>query len=81
MSWHNCVTRTTKQVFLTRAIGFIGQSLGRAMRGRGWGIHALVCDNQSAPALPLDSLFNGIFIPHIAHTLKGFNVTAPFLRT
>ncbi len=38
------------KVFLTGATGFIGQALVRTMRGRGWAIHALVRDTQSAPA-------------------------------
>ncbi len=38
------------KIFLTGATGFIGQALVRTMRGRGWAIHALVRDTQSAPA-------------------------------
>ncbi len=38
------------KILLTGATGFIGQALVRTMRGRGWAIHALVRDTQSAPA-------------------------------
>jgi nucleoside-diphosphate-sugar epimerase len=38
------------RVFLTGGTGFIGQALVRAMRQRGWAIHALVRDPDSAPA-------------------------------
>jgi NAD(P)-dependent dehydrogenase (short-subunit alcohol dehydrogenase family) len=37
-------------VFLTGATGFIGQSLVRKMRQRGWRVHALVRDTASPPA-------------------------------
>jgi nucleoside-diphosphate-sugar epimerase len=37
-------------VFLTGGTGFIGQAIVRAMRGRGWEIHALVRDVKGAPA-------------------------------
>lgn len=38
------------KVFLTGATGFIGQSLVRKMRRRGWRVHALVRDATSPPA-------------------------------
>jgi uncharacterized protein YbjT (DUF2867 family) len=38
------------KLFLTGATVYIGQALVRTMRGRGWDIHALVRDTQSAPA-------------------------------
>ena len=38
------------KIFLTGGTGFIGQALVRTMRGRGWSVHALVRDTQSAPA-------------------------------
>jgi dihydroflavonol-4-reductase len=38
------------KVFLTGGTGFIGQAIVRAMRGRGWEVHALVRDVKSAPA-------------------------------
>ena len=41
---------TTMKVFLTGGTGFIGQALVRTMRGRGWSVHALGRDTQSAPA-------------------------------
>ena len=37
------------KVFLTGATGFIGQTIVRAMRGRGWEVRALVRDVKSAP--------------------------------
>lgn len=38
------------KVFLTGGTGFIGQAIVRAMRGRGWDVHALVRDVKGAPA-------------------------------
>lgn len=38
------------KVFLTGGTGFIGQTIVRAMRGRGWEVHALVRDVKGAPA-------------------------------
>jgi nucleoside-diphosphate-sugar epimerase len=38
------------KVFLTGGTGFIGQTIVRTMRQRGWEIHALVRDMNSAPA-------------------------------
>jgi dihydroflavonol-4-reductase len=38
------------RIFLTGGTGFIGQALVRAMRGRGWTVHALVRDPLGAPA-------------------------------
>jgi nucleoside-diphosphate-sugar epimerase len=38
------------RIFLTGGTGFIGQALVRAMRQRGWAVHALVRDPQGAPA-------------------------------
>lgn len=38
------------KVFLTGGTGFIGQTIVRAMRQRGWEVHTLVRDVKSAPA-------------------------------
>jgi dihydroflavonol-4-reductase len=38
------------KVFLTGGTGFIGQTIVRTMRQRGWEVHALVRDVKSAPA-------------------------------
>jgi uncharacterized protein YbjT (DUF2867 family) len=38
------------QVLLTGATGFIGQALVRTMRKRGWQVHTLVRDPDSAMA-------------------------------
>lgn len=38
------------KVFLTGGTGFIGQTIVRTMRKRGWEVHALVRDLKSAPA-------------------------------
>jgi len=47
---HNDRCRRVVRIFLTGGTGFIGQALVRAMRQRGWAIHALVRDARAAPA-------------------------------
>jgi dihydroflavonol-4-reductase len=50
-SWHaQSKEAGAVRIFLTGGTGFVGQALVRAMRRRGWAIHALVRDPLGAPA-------------------------------
>jgi dihydroflavonol-4-reductase len=68
------------KVFLTGGTGFIGQTIVRAMRGRGWEVHALVRDVNGAPARWLAAkgcaLVSGDVtrLEGLAHAMAGMDV-------